>query len=217
MKQYTITKEGLKSLVDDLIKEYTVYGPKTDEDNIVLYGVLSSFGDYNDKVLLTNTTAKDKVYLQSERLFDFHKSKDGVELKESKDEKEKVIFGCRPCDARGFDVIDKLFNWSGYNDEYYSEKKAKTTIISISCAEPETTCFCTSFKSGSPANEVGSDLLLTPIDGKFLVDVVTTKGEALANKYKKYFDNATDSDIKLKNDFKAKSESKIAKKINCEE
>lgn len=217
MKQYTITKENLKNLVENLIKEYTVYAPKTDADNIVLYGILGRFEDYNDKVLLTNTTAKDKVYLGSEKLFDYKKDHGGVELKEPKDDKEKIIFGCRPCDARGFDVIDKLFSWADTKDEYYLNRKAKTTIITISCENPETTCFCTSFKNGSPVNETGSDILLTPIEDRYLVEIVTVKGETLINKYKKYFDNSADSDNKLKDSFKLNSEAKILKKINCAE
>lgn len=229
--QYIITKDNLKRFIEELMKSFTVYAPRNDKvvkveevgkekksEDVNLYEVISSFEQYNDNILLTNTTAKDKVYLQSEKFFDFKKTPHSVELKQNIEVKETIIFGCRPCDARGFNIIDKLFNWLEYKDEYYFSRRQNTLILTVSCQNPEGTCFCTSFKDGSPVSGIGSDLLWTEIKkDKYLVDVLTSNGQKLVNEHKKYFENANGNDNNLKEEFKKGAESKIVKKINTVE
>ncbi|MEI7905497.1 MAG: hypothetical protein WCI43_08825, partial [Candidatus Firestonebacteria bacterium] len=189
-----ITKDNLKILIESLIGDMNVFAPKKADNNTILYSVLKSFDEYAQNVLLTNTSAKERVYLQSEKMFSYSKQKDTVDLKEDLDAKENAIFGCRPCDARGFDVIDKIFNWNGVEDAGYTAKRKNTTIISVSCKKPETTCFCTSFKDGSPVSEKGSDILLTFLEDRYLVDVVSERGRKLVAKYASVFSVASRSD-----------------------
>ena len=215
---YIITKDNIKNLLDDLIKVKAVFAPKKDAEDTVLFGKLASGSEWYGDSLLTHTTAKDKVYLQSETFFKIKKNKGGVTIEEPGEPEETVIFGCRPCDARGFDIIGKLFNWSDFVDEYYTKRIAKTTIITISCEKPESTCFCTSFTKGSPVNETGSDVLFTPLkDGKYLAEAVTDKGKKVVNENSRYFTGASEADIKAKNDFKSESEKKIVKKLDLAE
>jgi len=216
--QYTIAKDNLKKFIGELTKNYVVYAPKRNNESTVLYGVINSFDEYESSALLTNTTSKDKVYLQSEKFFDFKKTPHGVELKQNEETKKTIIFGCRPCDARGFNIIDKLFSWAGYKDEYYFSKRNNTLILTVSCANPEVTCFCTSFNEGSPVSGIGSDLLLTEIKkDKYLVDVLTANGQKLISEYKKYFEDVDENDNNLKEEFKKRAESKIVKKIDVNE
>ena len=209
-----VENKANKALIEALTKDMNVFAPKRAGDNTVLYEAIRSFDEYCEKVLLTNTTAKDRIYLQSEGMYTYSKLKDNVELKADFRAKESVIFGCRPCDAGGFDVVDKLFNWSGYEDEYYTSKRKNTTIITVSCEKPESTCFCTSFKDGSPVSGKGSDLLLTPIKDEYLADVVTERGRKLTEKYASFFSKAGVSDASEKESFKKASEAKITKKLD---
>ncbi|OGF45004.1 MAG: hypothetical protein A2452_08565 [Candidatus Firestonebacteria bacterium RIFOXYC2_FULL_39_67] len=212
---YLISKENIKELLNALIAAKIVYAPKRDAEDTVLFGKLSNASEWHGDSLLTHTTAKDKVYLQSERFFKIKKDKNGVTIEDPAEPEEIVIFGCRPCDARGFDVINKLFNWSDFVDEYYTKRMAKTTIVTISCEKPESTCFCTSFVKGSPVNETGSDLLLTPLkNGKYLAEAYSDKGKKVINDNSKYFAEASETDAKEKEIFKAASESKIVKKLD---
>ncbi len=215
---YLITKENIKNLLTDLIKLKAVFAPKKDAEDTVLFGKLSSSSEWHGDALLTHTTAKDKVYLQSETFFKIKRNKSGVTIEDGPEPEETVIFGCRPCDARGFDIIGKLFNWSNFVDEYYTKRIAKTTIICISCEKPESTCFCTSFTKGSPVNETGSDVLLTNIkDGKYLAESITDKGRKLIGDNSKYFTEASKADEEAKVTFKAEAEKKIAKKLDLAE
>jgi len=203
--QYTIN--NLKVLIDELIKNYLVYSPKRVNKTTTLYGSIASFSEYDSEVLLTNTTAKGLIYSQSERLFDIKKRADAVGLIEEDMVKKTIIFGCRPCDARGFSLLDTLFDCDNYRDEYYFRKRDNTAVISISCGQPETTCFCTSFKDGGPDSTVGSDLLLTLIKDIYLVDVVTDKGKKIVEDYQSYFYQTTE-------DIAEKNENRMPEKIN---
>ena len=210
-----IIKDDIKNLLDELIKVKAVFAPKKDAEDTVLFGKLASGAEWYGDSLLTHTTAKDKVYLQSETFFKIKKDKNGVFLEDPAEPAETVIFGCRPCDARGFDIIGKLFNWSGFVDEYYTKRIQKTTIITISCEKPESTCFCTSFLNGSPVNSTGSDLLLTPLkEGSCLAEAITAKGEAIITGYSRYFKEAGAAEEKAKIEFKTEAEKKITKKLD---
>ena len=215
---YLITNDNITKLLDSLIKAKQVFAPKKDAEDAVLFGKLAAGSEWYGTSLLTHTTAKDKVYLQSETFFKIKKCKNGVTIEDPAEPGETVIFGCRPCDARGFDIIGKLFTWSNFVDEYYTKRIARTTIITISCAKPESTCFCTSFAKGSPVNETGSDILLTPLkDGKYLAEAFTEKGKKVIGDNAGFFTEAAEADVNAKAEFKTEAEKKIVRKLDLAE
>jgi ferredoxin len=92
----------------------------------------------------------------------------------------QVIFGLRPCDARGFAQMDNVFGGYGgfYFDPYYNAKREVTTLVAVTCRAPRSTCFCTSV-GGSPAGTDGVDALATQVEGGLTLEALTPKGEAL--------------------------------------
>ena len=91
----------------------------------------------------------------------------------------QVIFGLRPCDARGFVQMDNVFGGYGgfYFDPLYNARREATTLLAVTCRDPRSTCFCTAI-GGSPAGTEGVDALFTQVDGGFTVEALTEKGEA---------------------------------------
>lgn len=91
----------------------------------------------------------------------------------------QVIFGLRPCDARGFVQTDNVFGGYGgfYFDPLYNARREATTILAVTCREPRSTCFCTAI-GGCPAGHEGVDALFTQVAGGFTVEGFTEKGEA---------------------------------------
>jgi len=195
--ELTITTDNLKSLINDLSRGGIVYAPKRVSADTVLYEVITSFDEYDNTPWLPTISAKGKIYPQCDRLFEYNKADTGIVLKENGITNNFIIFGCRPCDAKGFSLLDKLFAWGGYRDEYYFSRRDKTTIISISCTTPQLTCFCNSFKDSGPTNKTGSDLLLTPMNDMYFVEVVTEKGKRIIEE-NKYFEPATGKDVTKK-------------------
>src|SRR5208337_3232640 len=88
-----------------------------------------------------------------------------------------VLFGIRPCEAAGFQALDAVFNWD-YRDKFFNARLEQLAVIGVSCTRKDDACFCTSV-GGGPGAVKGSDILLTPMEGGYLAEVLTEKGQAL--------------------------------------
>jgi ferredoxin len=106
---------------------------------------------------------------------------------------EVVLLGTRPCDAAGFVSLWGIFG-EEQEDTIFHARLNKLTIISISCSTSDAQCFCTSLKL-DPGGTRGSDILLTRIgNGAYLAEVITEKGQTIANTYSDLFEEAPDVD-----------------------
>lgn len=90
---------------------------------------------------------------------------------------QQVIIGAKPCDVASTDILDKVMNWD-YRDELWFAHREATTIVSLLCPGLDSSCFCTAVGAG-PDSTHGSDAMLIPVDGGYLVQLVTEKGNAL--------------------------------------
>lgn len=127
---------------------------------------------------------KSVVFPQTEYLMRFKAERTApvgghrrLELEPVYPDEDILLFGANPCGARGLELIDKVFLEGEYVDPYYKARRERTVIASISCETPGNACFC-HWVGGGPGDTRGSDLLLTPVSGGYLVDVVTEKGKA---------------------------------------
>lgn len=102
-----------------------------------------------------------------------------VDVQAQNDAPAQIIFGLRPCDARGFVQMDQVFGGYGgfYYDPFYNARREATTLLAVTCREPRSTCFCTAI-GGCPAGQEGVDALFTQVAGGFVVEPLTEKGEA---------------------------------------
>jgi ferredoxin len=90
---------------------------------------------------------------------------------------KQVIFGVRPCDARGALAIDALFLNADPADGQYARHREATTLVGLACPQQWETCFCT-VVGGAPNGTEGLDVLLTAVDGGYAVQVLSEKGAA---------------------------------------
>ena len=122
----------------------------------------------------------------------------------------QVIFGLRPCDARGFVQMDQVFGGYGgfYYDPLYNARREATTLLAVTCREPRSTCFCTAI-GGGPAGEEGVDALFTQVDGGFVVEALTEKGEAALAAAGAALTDATDAQIAAAGEVKTAAGAKI--------
>ena len=89
-----------------------------------------------------------------------------------------VLFGCRPCDARGFVVLDRPYLEGKFKDPYYGARREATVIVTQACPSAFSSCFC-NWVGSNPSDKEGSDILFTAVEGGFVLEVVTEKGAAL--------------------------------------
>ena len=88
----------------------------------------------------------------------------------------RLVLGAKPCDAAALEVVDKVMNW-GCADELWNGRRAATTIFALACPVEDDSCFCTAV-GAAPDGTRGTDGLLTPVEGGYLVSVTTDKGRA---------------------------------------
>jgi formate hydrogenlyase subunit 6/NADH:ubiquinone oxidoreductase subunit I len=132
-------------------------------------------------------SAKEIVFPKREPLLRYQKKEKDVELESVYPNlKDTVVFGIRPCDAAGFEYI-KLFFKEGYEDQHVIKRFDKITLISISCKNSDSACFCTSVGL-NPGSVEGSDISLTETDnGNYYVETGTDKGSLFISTYADFF------------------------------
>jgi len=194
MKGKIFKKDQLSKFIDDLLKKQKVYAPMNQDGFTYFNEIKSSSEVYLD--FQSKLSSKEILFPRCETLFTYKKVDGDLKLEESKiNDEEIVLFGVPPCEAKGFTLIDNAFSSGEFQDIYYLRRRENTIIIGKSCQSPRTTCFCTSV-GGSPFGRTGIDLLLHDLGEKYLLEIISKKGEKLLDFYKQY-ENATKTDIKM--------------------
>jgi len=177
-----LPKEKMNSFLDALSKDALVHVP-------VAEGEVVSFKPYtaDTEICLSrpaNSSPKSVIFPQCDRLLAFEYIKDAedpkkmsVTISDKREYPKAVIFGCRPCDAKGFTILDRAFLDTDTVDPYYKEHRDKTTIISLVCESPFAACFCVAV-DGGPADKAGSDVLMTDVGKGYYLESFTEKGDA---------------------------------------
>lgn len=174
MKAKIVAKSEIASLLDALVKDYEVLAPVKQGEFVEFERIRSAKKaalDYGN----AHKPPKGFVFPQAETLFGY---KDGEAKETLPERKPRILFGVRPCDARSFSYLDKVFNEPKYQDAYYLNRRDPLLVVSLGCASPRSTCFCNSV-GGSPMSTEGSDLMLIDIGQEYIVQVITDKGEKL--------------------------------------
>jgi sulfhydrogenase subunit beta (sulfur reductase) len=178
MNHKVIVKDGIREFIDGLIEVYRVFAPVEGETpprfKEISSGEEACLDFYNTKL-----SAKEALFPQNEVLFTYKKDPEAIETEMTTSTKrEQVLFGVRPCDAKGIDLTDVFFSSGEHRDQPYLDKRGRTAIVGLACNHPLNTCFCTS-TGGSPFGKEGMDLLLVDLGERYLVEVLTERGERL--------------------------------------
>ena len=127
--------------------------------------------------LKTVKSAKDVFFPQVENLLKFRVEGKSIEINQAPlCEEDFVIFGVRGCDARSFEILDRVFLVDP-RDEFYASRRAHGIVVTLACGEPEESCFCTNF-GVNPANP-GGDVTAWIVGEEMLLQANTEKGEKL--------------------------------------
>jgi sulfhydrogenase subunit beta (sulfur reductase) len=157
------------------------------QGNDVLFGPVTDVQLVEHSYVNTKWPVKEWLFPRSETILGYHFVGSDVEVRSpAVSVPQQVIFGVRPCDAAGLLALDAVFG-GDTEDEFYTQRRAATTVVGVSCSVPAESCFCTAVGL-SPTSAEGSDMLLTPLgDEGFLVEVFTAKGEQLLWEHGHYF------------------------------
>ena len=185
--QKTITAQNLRRLIDFLVQEGSrVIGPKQ-AGAMTLYAPLTK-GDELELARLPRRSAKETFFPVCETILSYEKREGKLAVQDLDLARlpETVLIGSRPCDAAAAPVLDAVFSWD-YRDEFFLARREKTTVIGLACTTADDACFCTAVGL-SPADDKGSDLFLTPLEGgAYRCRTVTDKGARLAARFAELF------------------------------
>ncbi len=214
MKWKVIEKSKIPILIEELTKEHEVFAP-VKKKSLVSFEKVSSGNETYLNFQNTTKPPKEVFFPQTEIMFTYRVGKKGVEIEEPSALKRKIVLlGVRPCDAKGFALLDKLFSSGEHKDAYYLEKRGNTTVIGLACNHPLSTCFCTS-TGGSPFGKEGMDLILQDLNDKYLIETVTEKGEKLIGKFP-WLENAEKHDIEKAKRLSEEAEKALRSKVSVE-
>lgn len=207
-----LDKNQLTKLIEEFIREYRVLAP-------VKKGKIMGFDEINsgNEACLdsknTKQPPKSVFFPQTEVLFEYKNSEKGVEEAGS-DEGGKILLGIRPCDAKALLLFDKFFSSGEHEDLPYLQKRERTAVVGLACNHPLSTCFCTSL-GGSPFGSEGMDLQLIDLGDRYLMKILTDKGEKLVENIK-WLKDAKESDQNRARDLAEDAENAMKPKISTD-
>jgi sulfhydrogenase subunit beta (sulfur reductase) len=188
-----LTKDGFPSFVRMLQEGNQVVGPVRRKGRIEW----SAVGGPEELVLECGAqppSPKGLFLPQTECLMRFETRGEGASIMRpaKQDSSPRVLVGIRPCDARALSVLDQVFGrGTPEEDPYWRNHRDRTLLVGLACAEPCSTCFCTAAQCG-PHHEEGLDLLLVDLGERYLIQVLTEKGNSLVEQLSK----ASKSDLR---------------------
>ncbi|MBN1639695.1 MAG: 4Fe-4S dicluster domain-containing protein [Anaerolineae bacterium] len=172
-----LTQAELNEWLDALAQQVTLVAP-VDVEGKLLYRQVESSAGIAWGFERTDMSPKTWLFPATETILTVEQGEETA-IHAAPPPPPTVVFGVRPCDARGALAIDALFLDVDPADGQYERHRDATTLVGLACPQMWETCFCT-VVGGAPNSTEGLDLLLTEVEGGYAVQVVSEKGQALA-------------------------------------
>ena len=188
---YTIPASGRDALFAAIAAAQKLYVPAEAERGEAQFAAWTPETKVSDG-LNTLRSAKDFFFPQIQHMARFRREGKKIEVIDDRAESEDfVVWGVRACDARSFDVLDKVF-LADPVDTYYQTRREHSTVVTAACSRPSETCFCTSFGI-DPALPSG-DARTWTVNGTICIEPLTPKGEKLIGSLKTLLKEGTAED-----------------------
>lgn len=171
-----ISLDHKNALLAALSEKAALYLPVNGTDGRAHFSRWAEGVEMSD-ALNTVRSAKDFFFPQTENLMDFRREGKTIEIIDTREESEDfILFGVRACDAKSFDVLDRVFLKEPV-DSYYATRREHAIIITMACSRPAETCFCGTF--GIDAANPGGDISCWQDCDTLYLNANTEKGETL--------------------------------------
>jgi ferredoxin len=198
-----ISRDGLSDWLTELSARFDVWAPRREGEAATGAVVYRPFDAAKGVELDKKPTesAKHAIFPRSEALINYRRNQSSSDpgkpalcLETPEAPPPRLVFGLPSCDARGFLILDPVYNGSGTQgqakDIYYLRRRANTILIAKACSRVLSTCFC-NWTGGSPASVEGVDVLATEVtNGCLLVPVSEDGASALDSSLLKPADDA---------------------------
>ena len=171
-----ISLNNLSAFLAKISADKTVIAP-VERAGQVDFGVWNEEASLRLDVLKTVKSPKGAFFPQVEDMARFHMEGKKIDIQPADVMNEDfVLFGVRACDARSFELLDRVF-LSDPVDPFYAARREHGTVVTLACNEPEESCFCSVF--GIDAADPAGDVSAWIVSDTMYLRANTEKGEAL--------------------------------------
>ena len=179
----TLTKANFQQMVESLMEDNDVIGPKwrdRDQDGNKIYRFLklNNFDELEMDYTRSYISPKNFFLPFKEDLATFELEDKDWEQQIQYRVHPRVIIGMRACDINALRKLDEVMMKSVFPNPYYSARRRNTIIIGLD-HEPLEDCFCRSMNADVAFR--GFDLFLTDIGDKFFVAIDSDTGYMIVN------------------------------------
>ena len=184
--------DKIQSLFAEISKSAKLYMPIDGTDGSASYGEWSEGVEWSN-ALNTTKSPKDFFFPPTEDLMKFKTQGKNIEIIDTRSESEDfVVFGVRACDAKSFDILDRVF-LSEPQDSFYAMKRKHGIIVTNACTRPSETCFCKTF--GIDAAAPAGDISTWKTADALYLQANTEKGAALIEKLGAILEECSDDAV----------------------
>lgn len=190
----------LKIKLADLPELFSQIAAKQDlflplnQANQTNFGLWNAEAKVDLETLHTVTSPKDSFFPQVEKLLAFKYDQGNLSINAAElCNQPFVLMGVKACDLRSFELLDMIF-LSEPVDQFYKARREAATIVALACAEPEDTCFCTTFDV--QAQTPGADVDTYVIGDELYWVANTDKGQALTTQVSSLLQSADAETVK---------------------
>lgn len=167
-----LDQTALNAWVDGLIAKEKVFGVQAKDDKFA-YGELKNASDLRLDYDVTILPPKKYFLPQTEDIVRFHRKGEFEPILEWD---PFIVIGVHPYDVEAIKQMDTIFTKDHY-DAHYMTRRKHATIIAVDVETPSENVFAGCM--GTAVVQDGFDILLTKIDGTYVAEAKTEKGEKL--------------------------------------
>jgi sulfhydrogenase subunit beta (sulfur reductase) len=181
----TITKDNFKMMVEDLMENNEVIGPKwrerdTEGNKIYRFLKLNNFEELQMDYTRSYSSPKNYFLPFKEDIATYDLKDSDWDQKIQYTIHPRVIVGMRACDINALRKLDEVMVKSIYPNPYYFARRRNTIIIGLD-HEPLEDCFCRSMNADVAFH--GFDLFLTDIGEKYFVAINSDTGYMMTKRF----------------------------------
>ncbi len=204
MQHYFLKDQDLDKFVKNLIDKCPVIAPVATRSRFV-FEKLEVVDDLRLDYDTTILPPKKAFFPTKQDLITF----DENGFKACLDPKEQILLGVHPHDIKGIDMSDIFYSDRKIDNNYMAYRQI-TTIIGSNVQNHYKHAFFGTMNAERPMK--GHDMFMTKIDGGYIFDTLTVKGEALINLG--LFTNASDEQIATAKNVNEAAEKNCPEKLN---
>jgi sulfhydrogenase subunit beta (sulfur reductase) len=179
MSEKIISKNNIKTWIEDLAKNCTVVAPMPRNDAPAEFREIKP----GDEPIIDGSKPmmppKDWLLPRYETLFKVNVGKGETIVEPAVPEnKPAVMLGVWLPDAQAIMVLDRVFLDDKFNDPYYAARRENTVIVAVMPAEKRWSWFCNSTDDVETWKD-SVDVLMYDLGEKFYVEGISAKGEEI--------------------------------------